>query len=134
MSYDVQINLDVHRKSGMCQITHRKCFVLWQSFHFQGACICCHSFFVFFFLTKRLYIWFQKCVFVFIFGCFVMAGGVKMKKSFYPSFLVAEGMVNYQNIREIQNLWFWWVSVPKWEKNTKSKQKQNKTKKQKTWN
>lgn len=115
LSYDVQNNLDVHSMSGMCQITHRKCFVLWQSFHFQGACICCHSSVFVFFLITRLYIWFQKCVYVFIFGCFVMTGGVKMKKkSFCPSFLVAEGMNTDQKKKEILNLWFWWVSVPKW--------------------
>lgn len=53
-----------------------------------------------------------------------MAGGVKMKKSFNPSFLVAEGMVNYQNMREIQNLWFWWVVC----QNEKKIQNQNKNK------
>jgi hypothetical protein len=37
--YDVQNNLDVHSKSGMCQITHRKGFVLRQSFLFRGVLI-----------------------------------------------------------------------------------------------
>lgn len=106
LSHDVQNNLDVHSNSGMCQITHRICFVLRQSFHFQGACLCCHTLFPPFYYALINLIS-EVCVCIYSFGCFVMTGGMKMrKKSFYPSVLVAEGMNAHLSMREILNLWF----------------------------
>lgn len=116
LSFDVQNNLDVHNKSGMCQITHRKCFVLWQSFHFQGACICCHSFFFsssFFLLCA--YLISKVCVCIYFWLVRQDRRSENEEKSLCPSFLIAEGMIAYQDMQEILNLWFWWViSVPKW--------------------
>lgn len=112
LSYDVQNNLDVHSKSGMCQITHRKCFVLWQSFHFQGACICCHSFFFSYYALIYLISEVCVCIYFWLFCHDWRSENEDM--SFCPSFLDTEGMNAYQNVREILNLWFWCVSVPKW--------------------
>lgn len=87
LSYDVQNNLDVHSESGMCQITHRRCFVLWQSFHFQGACILLSSAF----LITLIYLISKVCVCIY-FWLFCHDWRRKNEeKSFCPSFLVAEG-------------------------------------------
>lgn len=109
LSYDVQNNLDVHSRCGMCQITHRRSFVLWQSFHFQGGLHLLSDLLCSLFpLILRLFDFRSVCMYLF-FGCFVMAGGMKMKRShFNPLFLLLKEWW------PIRTWWRFWISSFDW--------------------
>lgn len=92
LSYDVQNNLDVHSKSGMCQITHSffLLLLLFSDNHFISKGLAFAVIFISFYTLINLISEVCVCIYFWLF-CHDWRSKNEEKKSYYPSVLVAEG-------------------------------------------